>query len=325
MLDYDIEDFNFRDPIKVEKRMERKLQAIKARQAFIKKRNKTYLKGRRGVRLYYDYDKRYDDNDEDADRAADLEYGYDPYEDKHRQVKCVFKQALRREKLFRYLKYLKGRKVLVRDIAWKFAVTKRTIQHDLRWLENGGFITTQKNKTYKGKQTKNSYIVDVDKEKYLPCENAKLKVVIVTKDKDDYFVVLARTNYKPKEDMPKKFIPIKRCYFKIPYTNLKVESRVKHKANLFVKNLFDKDFSKCYKGDVYTNRIIEIVEGLDEDFRDINIKVNVKMIYSLFVLHEQLECPKGYRWVKLSNAHRYFNQTIDNKCVKRVVEALGVK
>lgn len=42
---------------------------------------------------------------------------------------------------------------------------KRTIQSDLRWLENNGFIVTQKNKTYKGKQTKNSYIVNLEKEK----------------------------------------------------------------------------------------------------------------------------------------------------------------
>ena len=122
-----------------------------------KQRNKTYLKGQRGVRYYYDYDKRFinpDDNDEYSD------YDLDALEVQglERQIKCVYKKDLRLEKLFGYLKYLNSRKVLIRDLAFHFGVTERTIQTDLRWLENNGFITVQKNKTFNGKQTKNSYI-----------------------------------------------------------------------------------------------------------------------------------------------------------------------
>ena len=116
------------------------------------KQNITYLKGQRGVRKYYDYDK------------LD-ELGFDEVYDKEkdRPIKCVFTKNLRREKLFAYLKYLKGRKVLIRDLAWKFAVTERTIQSDLKFFEDNGFIERKTNKTHIGRMTKNSYIVNKNK------------------------------------------------------------------------------------------------------------------------------------------------------------------
>ena len=140
----------------------------------IKARNKTYLKGRRGVRFYYDYDKRYKNEFGDY-----VDYDGDNPEEENltRQVKCVYTKDLRLEKLFGYLKYLSGRKVLIRDLAFHFGVTERTIQHDLRWLENNGFISVRTNKTSKGIQTQNSYIVNVKKEKDLPCDQTFLNVM----------------------------------------------------------------------------------------------------------------------------------------------------
>ena len=89
-----------------------------------KERNKTYLKGQRGKRLYYDYDKRYKN-----EFGEYVEYDGDNPEEENltRQVKCVYKKDLRLEKLFGHLKYLNGRKVLIRDLAFRFGVTERTI------------------------------------------------------------------------------------------------------------------------------------------------------------------------------------------------------
>lgn len=58
----------------------KKLQEIKAR-------NKTYLKGQRGVRYYYDYDKRYKN-----EFGEYVEYDGDNPEEENltRQVKCVY-------------------------------------------------------------------------------------------------------------------------------------------------------------------------------------------------------------------------------------------
>lgn len=119
-----------RENIEKQKRLEREEQ-IK----YIKAQRRSYLKGKRGVRLYYDRDY---------------------FEDEEAQIKCVFTRDLRREKLFAYLKYLNGKKVFVRDLAWKFAVTERTIQSDLKFLIDNGYIERQINKTFKGRQTKNS-------------------------------------------------------------------------------------------------------------------------------------------------------------------------
>ena len=143
-----------------------------------KQRNKTYLKGQRGVRYYYDYDKRYKNEFGDY---VDYDGDNPEKENLERQIKCVYKKDLRLEKLFGYLKHLDGKMILIRDLAFHFAVTERTIQTDLRWLENNGFIRVQKNKTFKGKQTKNSYFVNLEKKNDLPCDDTWLDVLFVNK------------------------------------------------------------------------------------------------------------------------------------------------
>lgn len=320
MIYYDNEDLDFRDPIKLEKRREMRLKAIKDRQAFIKKRNKTYLKGRRGVRLYYDYDKMYDDNDEDANRDADLEYGYDPYEDKHRQVKCVFKQALRREKLFAYLKYLNGRRVLVRDLAWKFAVTERTIQHDLRWLENGGFIKTQKNMTTKGKQTKNSFIVDLAMEKFLPCEDTYLNVVFIAKAKNDFYV-LTKTSYAFMKNTKKK-ITISDYDFDLPMMIEKFNDRIDEHSLRMAKSIFGKDLKNTYKGQIFVNLYKGCFKDIDRYGREVTERYKQKDLFSLFVLEDELKPKRGYLWIKLSVAPRRLCNKSSRKCIKHIQESL---
>ena len=320
MIYYDDEDLDFPDSIKLEKRREMRLQAIKERQAFIIKRNKTYLKGRRGVRLYYDYDRRYDDDDEDANRDADLEYGYDPYEDKHRQVKCVFKQALRREKLFAYLKYLKGRKILVRDLAWKFAVTERTIQHDLRWLENGGDITTQKNKTFQGKQTKNSYIVNLEMEKQLPCEDTYLNVVFISNVNDVYYI-LTKTSYAFKKNSKKK-IPISYYDFDLPMMVEKFNDRIDDHSLRIAKNIFGKDLRNSYKGQIFVNLYKGCFKDIDRYGKEVTERYKQKDLFSLFVLKEKLQPKRGHLWIKLSLAPRRLCNKSLRKCIKYIIDNL---
>lgn len=166
---------DFRNSTDRETILKRKQKEREERIKEKKELNKSYLKGQRGKRLYYDYDKTY-------------MYDYEE-ENKEPQVKCIFTKDLRREKLFAYLKYLKGRKVLVRDLAWKFAVTERTIQSDLKFLIDNGYIERQLNKTFKGRQTKNSYIVHPEKQKELAFGGDKFVVpIFVSKQGNNYFV-----------------------------------------------------------------------------------------------------------------------------------------
>lgn len=147
-MDIDYENYDLKNPfdrIRLEEdRIKRAIAIGKARKA----RDRSYLKGQRGKRKYVDYNKTgtmtfndkdpyiYDDDDDDWD------YKYI----RHDKIKCVFTRDLRREKLYNFFKYLKGRKVLVRNLAWKFAVTERTIQTDIKYLVNKGFITVKTNK-----------------------------------------------------------------------------------------------------------------------------------------------------------------------------------
>ena len=73
----------------------------------VKKVEKTYIKGRRGVKLYYD-SAHYDEYE--IDDEYDGEYEKD-------EVRKVFRKSIRREKLWNYFKYLEGKKIAVES--WK--------------------------------------------------------------------------------------------------------------------------------------------------------------------------------------------------------------
>ena len=72
----------------------------------IEKVEKTYIKGKRGVKLYYD-SAHYDEYEIDDD--YDGEYEKD-------EVRKVFRKSIRREKLWNYFKYLEGKKIAVENL-----------------------------------------------------------------------------------------------------------------------------------------------------------------------------------------------------------------
>ena len=181
----------------------------------IKKLERTYIKGKRGVKLYYD-SAHYDEYEIDDDYGGE----YEKYE-----VRKIFRKSIRREKLWNYFKYLEGKKIAVENLAIKFGVTERTIQNDVKFLIDGGYIERQTNKTTKGKQTKNSYITIKQYESNVLVKNSYLQVIYLAQ-KDNEWYVIARTDY--------------------------VESKVKYK----VRNIKDFTFTLPHK-EVYSKNNIE--------------------------------------------------------------------
>ena len=270
-----------------------------------KKINKTYLKGKRGIRKYYDYDK--------LDELGFDEYNY---EESDRPVKCVFNKNLRREKLFAYLKYLNGRKVAVRDLAWKFAVTERTIQSDLKFFEDNGFIERKINKTHIGRMTKNSYIVNKNKEKNLELNDQYLFVLFITK-KDDKYYILTKTEY---DESNKTFYQQKIEDFEFELPNIKIENSKKIDKISFeiAKDIFSRDLKDEYKSIVYSNIVKGKFEEIDEYGKTQNEWWKEKDYFSLFVLNEMVKCNSGYKWITLNVAPRRIRSHNQNKGLKYI-------
>lgn len=270
-----------------------------------KKINKTYLKGKRGIRKYYDYDK------------LD-ELGFDEYNNKEsdRPVKCVFNKNLRREKLFAYLKYLNGRKVAVRDLAWKFAVTERTIQSDLKFFENNGFIERKTNKTYIGRMTKNSYIVNKNKEKNLELNDQYLFVVFITKQDDKYYV-LTETDY---DENNKTLYHQKIEDFEFELPNIKIENskKIDDISKKIAKDIFSKDLKDEYKSIVYYNIVKGKFEEIDEYGKTQNEWWKEKDYFALYLLKEKYDCAYGYKWLTLTVAPRRIRLHNQNKGLKYI-------
>ena len=284
-----------------------------------KARSKTYLKGQRGKRLYYDYDKRY--KNEFGDYVVN--YGETPDDEKlERQVKCVYTKNLRFEKLFGYLKYLNGKAISIRDLAFHYAVTERTMQHDLRWLENNGFITIQKNKNKKGKQTKNSYFVNPEKEKDLPFEDACLNVVIINKIDKEYYI-LTETEYTGKRTVHWVFNPnwnIKDYEFDLPTMIEKYPDRIDKHSLRIAKEIFDMELKDQYKGHILTHIQKSKTSMPDTYGKWYNEYLRDKYIFTLFLLNNVKKQPKGYYWLKLSVAPRRIRERAVSKCIKYIKE-----
>ena len=270
-----------------------------------KKINKTYLKGKRGIRKYYDYDK------------LD-ELGFDEYnnEESDRPVKCVFNKNLRREKLFAYLKYLNGRKVAVRDLAWKFAVTERTIQSDLKFFEDNGFIERKINKTHIGRMTKNSYIVNKNKEKNLELNDQYLFVLFITK-KDDKYYILTKTEY---DESNKTFYQQKIEDFEFELPNIKIENSKKIDKISFeiAKDIFSRDLKDEYKSIVYSNIVKGKFEEIDVFGKKQNEWWKEKDYFTLYILKEKYACAYGYKWLTLTVAPRRIRLHNQNKGLKYI-------
>ena len=269
------------------------------------KQNKTYLKGQRGVRKYYDYDK------------LD-ELGFDEVYDKEkdRPTKCVFTKNLRREKLFAYLKYLNGEKVLIRDLAWKFAVTERTIQSDLKFFVDNGFIERKVNKTHFGRMTKNSYIVDKNKEKDLELNDQFLFVVFVTK-KDDKYYILTKTEY---DESNKTFYRQRIEDFEFELPNVKIENskKIDDISKRIAEDIFSKDLKYEYKFIVYSNIVKGKFEEIDVYGKKQNEWWKEKIYFSLFLLTEMFQCNSGCKWLTLNVAPRRIRSHNQNKGLKYI-------
>lgn len=277
----------------------------KERKEKINKRNKTYLKGQRGIRKYYDYDK------------LD-ELGFDDVKDKEsdRPIKCVFTKNLRREKLFAYLKYLNGRKVSVRDLAWKFAVTERTIQNDLKYFVDNGFIQRQINKTRKGKMTKNSYIVNKDKEKDLQLEDSYLFVVFIAK-KDNKYYVLTKTEY---DESNKTFYQQRIEDFEFELPNVKIEniSKIDKISLEIAKDIFNRDLKDEYKSMVYSNIAKGKFPRIDKYGKTQNEWWKEKDSFTLFLLKDKYPCADICKWITLNIAPRRIRIHCQNKGLKYI-------
>ena len=295
--------------------LEEKIEHFKKK----KERNKTYLKGQRGKRLYYDYDKRYKNEFGDY---VDY-YGDNPEEAKlERQVKCVYTKNFRLEKLFGYLKYLNGKAISIRDLAFHYAVTERTMQHDLRWLENNGFITIQKNKNKKGKQTKNSYFVNPEKEKDLPFEDTCLNVVIINKIDNEYYI-LTETEYTGKRTVHWIFNQnwnIKDYEFDLQTMIEKYPDRIDKHSLRIAKEIFDMDLKDQYKGHILTHIQKRKTSMPDTYGKWHNEYLRDKYIFTLFLLDNVKKQPKGYYWLKLSVAPRRIRERAVSKCIKYIKE-----
>jgi hypothetical protein len=297
-----IDDLDFNDPDERRVILEHRKKKREENLALKKSVNNGYLKGQRGVRLYYDYDKIDFDND------MDNEDGFG------RPIKTVFTKNLRREKLIAYLKYLNGRKVLIRDLAWKFAVTERTIQSDLKYLIEKGIITKQINLNKHGKQTKNSYIVKKVKEIDLPFDDTLLLAVFLVKQNNEYYV-LTKTDYSPTN----KRNNITEYGFELPFKKIKNEEKTDSYSLQLANRMFKKDMSAYYKGQVFTHIEKSKFEEIDNLGSVKNEYYKTKNIFTLFIL-ENIITLKNYHWLKLSVAPRRLRKTSINKCLKHIKE-----
>lgn len=270
-----------------------------------KKRNKTYLKGQRGVRKYYDYDK-----------LEELGFNELTNKEQDRPIKCIYNKNLRREKLFAYLKYLKGKKISVRDLAWKFAVTERTIQSDLKFFIDNGFIERKVNKTHIGRMTKNSYIVNKNKEKDLELNDQFLFVVFVTK-KDDKYYILTKTEY---DESNKTFYRQRIEDFEFELPNIKIENSKKIDKISFeiAKDIFSRDLKDEYKSIVYSNIVKGKFEEIDVYGKKQNEWWKEKDYFALYILKEKYDCAYGYKWLALNVAPRRIRLHNQNKGLKYI-------
>lgn len=313
-MEYD--DYDFYDPIKREMALERRAkERAEERKEWAEKKKKlkkSYLKGQRGRRKYFDYDKldysEIDDNDYaddfDIDSCDEREFAEHP-------IKCVYTRDLRRKSLFKYFKYLNGKMVAVRDLAWKFAVTERTIQNDLKWLVDEGFVNKVTNVAKNGKQTQNTYIVHPEKEIDFPCKYSFIQFVFLAKQNDKWQILL-KTDYDESKCVRGK-ININNFNFYLPSARIYSENKIENKSLEVATKIFKRDLQEEYKGVKFKRFSSHIYTHHDYNAlyydKTISKKIETKDFFVLFVLDEMLESEKGYRWISLSTAPKRLKST----------------
>ena len=299
---------DFRDPyerqIILQQRQEELAEKLKEK----KECNKTYLKGQRGVRRYYDYD-------------IPVIQGKDGKE--IRQIKCVYTRDKRLKSMFEYFEYLKGKKILVRDLAWKYAVTVRTIQNDLKYLIDNGFIKRQINKTYLNRQTKNSYIVNPEKKKDLPfTDDCFVHPIVVAKQNDNYYIV-TQTDYDESK-VVRGYRNIESFFFELSEFPLTKISDIDKISLTYAGRIFGNDISLKYYGEVYS--YIANGKDVDEDTKKVYDRWTNKLYFSLIELDELYPPKEGYKWITLKVAPRRIKRFDINKGLHYITkEILGVK
>lgn len=225
--------------------------------------------------------------------------------------------------MFKYLKYLKGKKVLVRNLAWKYAVTERTIQSDLKYLIDNGFIERQTNKTHLNRQTKNSYIVHPEKEKDFPFDDdCFVHPIIIAKQNENYYII-TQSDYDESK-VVRGYRNIELFFFELPEFPLKKTSDIDKISLTYANDVFGNNISLKYYGEVYSY----IVKGkdVDEDTKKVYERWTNKLYFSLIELEKLYPPREGYRWITLKVAPRRIKRFDINKGLHYITkEILGVK
>mgnify|MGYP002801346023 FL=1 len=225
--------------------------------------------------------------------------------------------------MFKYLKYLKGKKVLVRNLAWKYAVTERTIQSDLKYLIDNGFIERQTNKTHLNRQTKNSYIVHPEKEKDFPFDDdCFVHPIIIAKQNENYYII-TQSDYDESK-VVRGYRNIELFFFELPEFPLKKTSDIDKISLTYANDVFGNNISLKYYGEVYSY----IVKGkdVDEDTKKVYERWTNKLYFSLIELEKIYPPREGYRWITLKVAPRRIKRFDINKGLHYITkEILGVK
>ena len=218
---------------------------------------------------------------------------------------------------------MKGKKVLVRNLAWKYAVTERTIQSDLKYLIDNGFIERQTNKTHLNRQTKNSYIVHPEKEKDFPFDDdCFVHPIIIAKQNENYYII-TQSDYDESK-VVRGYRNIELFFFELPEFPLKKTSDIDKISLTYANDVFGNNISLKYYGEVYSY----IVKGkdVDEDTKKVYERWTNKLYFSLIELEKLYPPREGYRWITLKVAPRRIKRFDINKGLHYITkEILGVK
>ena len=273
----------------------------KAKTHKIEKVEKTYIKGRRGVKLYYD-SAHYDEYE--IDDEYDGEYEKD-------EVRKVFRKSIRREKLWNYFKYLGGRKIAVEKLARKFSVTERTIQNDVKFLIDGGYIEKQTNKTRKGKQSQNSYITIKQYESNVLVKNSYLQVIYLAQKNNEWYVI-ARTDYDESK-VKYKVRNIKDFTFTLPHKEVYSKNNIEEFSIEITEKVFSKNLQDEYQGIIFNHSSKHRYYKFDDYLHKKPKIKRVKCYFALYKLNEIMPCNKRFRWIKLSIAPKRIRDFKANK------------
>ena len=267
----------------------------------VTKLEKTNVKGKRGVKFYYD-STHYDEYEYDED--------YDGKYDKD-EVRTVFRKSIRREKMWNYFEYLEGRKIAVEKLARKFSVTERTIQNDVKFLIDGGYIERRTNKTRKGKQTKNSYITIKKYESGILTMYSYLQVIYLAK-KDNQWYILSRTDYDEGK-VKYKVRNIKDFIFTLPHKQIYSKNNIDEFAKEITEKAFSQNLQDKYQGIVFEHISKHRYYKIDDYLHKKPKIKQIKCCFALYQLDECLPCNKGFRWIKLSIAPKRIRDFKANK------------